>query len=153
MIFDKIQNRHHYFKNPIFEEIFQKLTTITLDSPNGNYYECDSYFFKVMNYDTKSNPTIIESHKREVDIQILLSGSENIKIYNNSQVEITENYSEEIDCQFYKSIHAPNMELSLSPGNMAVFFPQDIHGCQYAVNNKIENIKKIVIKIDEKLFT
>ena len=36
---------------------------------------------------------------------------------------------------------------------MAVFFPDDIHNPQYAVNSKIETLKKIVIKIDEKLFS
>ncbi|WP_299315621.1 YhcH/YjgK/YiaL family protein [uncultured Aquimarina sp.] len=153
MIFDTIDNKDQYFQNPIFEEIFSKLKTLTIDIPNGNYYECDAYYFKVISYDTKVNPTIIESHRKEVDIQILLSGNERIKIYNPKQVNISATYDKEIDCQFYKSIGIPDLELNLSPGKMAVFFPQDIHGCQYPVNNTIENIKKIVIKIDEKFFT
>jgi beta-galactosidase beta subunit len=36
---------------------------------------------------------------------------------------------------------------------MAIFFPDDIHQPQFALENKIETLKKIVIKIDEKLFT
>jgi len=36
---------------------------------------------------------------------------------------------------------------------MAVFFPNDIHGPLYAHNNKVDNVKKIVIKIDETLFS
>lgn len=36
---------------------------------------------------------------------------------------------------------------------MALFFPQDIHACQYNVDNTSETIKKVVFKIDEKLFT
>ena len=153
MIFDTLKNRSQYFKSSVFDEIFDKLKIFTIDSENGNYYQGEGYYFKVMNYDTKNNPVVIESHKKEVDVQILLSGSENIKIYNKTQVKTISDYEEEIDCQFYESIESPDIELKLSPGNMVVFFPQDIHGCQYATNNKIENVKKIVIKIDEKLFT
>jgi beta-galactosidase beta subunit len=36
---------------------------------------------------------------------------------------------------------------------MAVFFPNDIHGPLYAHNNKVDKLKKIVIKTDEKLFS
>ena len=36
---------------------------------------------------------------------------------------------------------------------MAIFFPDDIHHPQFAVDGKIETLKKLVLKIDEKLFT
>lgn len=36
---------------------------------------------------------------------------------------------------------------------MGVFFNQDIHNPQFAVNDKVEEIKKIVIKVNEKFFT
>ena len=55
-----------------------------------------------MSYETKLKSTVIESHVKEVDIQILLSGSEQIKIYNFKDVEITQKYNFETDCQFYK---------------------------------------------------
>ncbi len=153
MIFDNLENWNKYFKTPIFEEILSKLNTLTIDTPNGIHHESNGYYFKVMSYETKHAPTIIESHKKEVDVQILLSGSEHIKVYYQNQVESTTEYSEESDCIFYKNIDDPSLTLNLFPGKMAVFFPQDIHGCQYPVSDQTENIKKIVIKIDEKLFT
>ena len=106
-----------------------------------------------MSYETKIRPSIIESHKKEVDVQILLKGKEHIKIYSADNVETMEEYDSKTDCQFYKDIKGPDLELNLIPDKMAVFFPQDIHGCQYAFNNQASVIKKIVIKIDEKLFT
>ena len=153
MIFDNIANWDLYFKAPVFKEIFSKLKTIDSNTANGIHYQSEGYYFKVLNYKTKQDPTIIESHKKEVDVQILLSGNEHIKVYDQSQVEVTSEYSEESDCEFYRSIEQPKLELNLSPGKMAVFFPEDIHGCQHFVNDQVENIKKIVIKIDEKLFT
>ncbi len=153
MIVDKIENRKIYFKAPIFNEIFKELQNYNSETLNGTYKNHKNYYFKVMSYDTKLDSNIIESHKKEVDVQILLSGNENIKIYNTSTVEVTEPYDKEIDCQFYKKTGDPVTEINLEPGYMAVFFPDDIHQPQFAVRNKIETLKKIVIKIDETLFT
>lgn len=153
MILDKIENAHLYFKGESFEELLKQLDTYTIDTPNGIYKNHNDFYFKVMSYDTKLEPTVIESHKKEVDVQILLSGKEQIKIYDAKDVEISQEYDLESDCQFYKAINNPVSDLFLEPKYMAVFFPDDIHGPQYAVANKIEKLKKIVIKIDEKLFT
>jgi YhcH/YjgK/YiaL family protein len=152
MILDKIENAKLYFNKPSFEELFKQLKTYTLDTPNGTYRNHKDFYFKVMSYDTKLEPTVIESHLKEVDVQILLSGSEQIKIYDFKDVQITQEYNLESDCQFYKAINTPVSDVFLQPGYMAVFFPDDIHGPQYAVDNKINKLKKIVIKINEKLF-
>jgi YhcH/YjgK/YiaL family protein len=153
MIIDKIKNWKIYFKAPIFKDIFEELQNYNSDTLNGTYKNHENYYFKVMSYDTKLESNIIESHRKEVDVQILFSGNENIKIYNTSTVEVTEPYDKEIDCQFYKKIGDPITDINLEPGYMAVFFPDDIHHPQFVVKNKIETLKKIVIKIDETLFT
>lgn len=153
MIVDKIQNWKIYFKSPLFDAIFEDLKTYTVDTPNGVYKDNEKYYFKVMSYDTKLDSTIIESHQKEIDVQILLSGNEHIKIYNEAGVTVKEVYDEESDCQFYNVIGKPITEINLKPNYMAIFFPDDIHHPQFAVENKIETLKKIVIKIDEKLFT
>jgi YhcH/YjgK/YiaL family protein len=153
MILDKIENWKIYFKSPIFDAIFEDLKTYTIDTPNGVYKNNENYYFKVMTYNTKLDSTIIESHKKEIDVQILLSGNEHIKIYNEAAVAVKDIYDEESDCQFYNVIGKPITEIYLEPTYMAIFFPDDIHQPQFALENKIETLKKIVIKIDEKLFT
>lgn len=153
MIIDKIENWRIYFKALIFNNIFEELKTYNLQTKNGTYKNHENYYFKVMSYETKLESTIIESHIKEIDIQIIISGSENIKIYDSKSVEIMQPYDEESDCQFYAKMGNPITEINLQPGYMAVFFPDDIHHPQFAVDNKIETLKKIVIKIDEKLFT
>lgn len=152
MILDKIDNWKIYFKEPIFLEIFKELENYNSETPNGIYRTHDNYYFKVMSYDTKLESNIIESHIKEVDVQILFSGNEKIKIYNSEAVCIIEPYSDETDCQFYKNIGNPVAEINLETGYLAIFFPGDIHHPQFAVNNKVETLKKIVLKIDEKLF-
>jgi YhcH/YjgK/YiaL family protein len=153
MIIDKIENWRIYFKALIFNNIFEELKNYNLETPNGTYKNHENYYFKVMSYDTKLESSIIESHRKEVDVQILLSGNENIKIYNETDVEVKATYDAESDYQFYSKMGNPITEINLQPGYMAVFFPDDIHHPQFAVDNKIETLKKIVIKIDEKLFT
>ena len=153
MILDKVENSSRYFKAPIFEEIFQKLKDFDINTLNGTYKTHDLYYFKVMSYETQLSPKIIESHRKEVDVQILLSGKELIKIYKEEDVSISEKYNSKIDCQFYQELKSPISELILEPGYMAIFFPNDIHGPLYAHNNKVGKLKKIVIKIDETLFS
>lgn len=152
MILDKINNWGVYFKKTEFIEVFNELKKITLETPNGIYKNHEFFYIKVMSYDSVLESTIIESHRKEVDVQILLSGKEKIKIYDIESVEIIEEYNKETDCQFYKTNGNPISEISLMPGYMAVFFPEDIHHPMFAVESKIEKLKKIVIKIDEKLF-
>jgi len=154
MIFDSTDNWNNYFDSSgIFGKIFYTLSTVNINTPNGEYRINDSCYYKVMSYETKVDPTIIESHKREVDIQVALNGAEGINIYSATDVQITSAYDNKTDCQFYKGIKKPQLALRLTPGKMAIFFPQDIHGCQHALDSNTETIKKIVIKIDEKLFT
>jgi YhcH/YjgK/YiaL family protein len=153
MILDKVENSIRYFKAPVFHEIFQKLKDFNINTPNGTYKTHDSYYFKVMSYETQLSPEIIESHRKEVDVQILLSGKELIKIYKEEDVSVLEKYNYKIDCQFYKELNSPISELILEPSYMAVFFPNDIHGPLHAHNKKVEKLKKIVIKIDEALFS
>lgn len=153
MIYDSLSNWNQYFINPVFDEIFQKLETLSVNTKNGEYFRTDHYYFKVMSYDTKKEPKVIESHRKEVDVQVVLHGGERIKIYSATKLKVSTEYSEETDCQFYKETNSHDMELKLYPGKMAVFFPEDVHGCQHTLANETQNIKKIVIKIDEKLFT
>jgi YhcH/YjgK/YiaL family protein len=152
MIVDKIENWSVYFNKERFAKIFEELDKFNLDTPNGEYRINEHFYFKVMSYETKQDSFIIESHKKEVDIQVLLKGKEKIKIYDYKDVAITEVYDEETDCQFYKKINDPISEINLEPGIMAVFFPDDIHNPVLAVNKEIFKLKKIVIKVDEKFF-
>jgi beta-galactosidase beta subunit len=101
MIFDKIENWKIYFKHCIFNKIFEDLNKINLDTSNGIYFKNKDYYFKVMSYKTKIESDIIENHKKEVDIQILLSGSEKIKLFSIENVVTLRAYSDSDDCQFF----------------------------------------------------
>ena len=154
MIFGNIADWRYYFgKSEVFNEIFQELPKISTSTGNGEYRLNKNIYYKVMTYHTQLSPTIIESHNKEVDVQIILKGREHIKVYDPESVKLKVPYNSETDCVFYSSMERPFSEFDLIPGKMAVFFPKDIHACQFAANNEVETVKKIVFKINEELFT
>lgn len=128
----------------ILEDVIQNYS---IASKDDTYQQFDHYYIKVMSPETLEVSDIIESHQREIDIQILLSGAEKIKIFSKENVEIKSDYNPEIDCTFYTPISDPHSEIVLQPGYFAMFFPQDIHNPLIA-NNTIQSLKKIVVKID-----
>lgn len=152
MIFDRISNWPLYFKNPKFSEVFTELNKIDAETPNGTY-NFDGFYFKVMTYDTLLDGPIIESHRKEVDIQILLSGYEGVRLFDSGSVSVSKPYDSDSDCEFYNAKGPNHSYVVLQPGYMGVFFPQDIHNPQLAIENNPANIKKIVIKVDEVFFT
>lgn len=152
MIYDSIEHWKLYFTNPIFKQIFHHLKTLNAQTPDGVYFACEQYQFRVMTYETKPAPTVIESHRAEVDIHLVLLGAERIKLFGSKEVEITTPYDAQKDCQFYKAISEPAIDLLLTPENMAVFFPQDIHQPQFMASNEPQTIKKVVIKVKSSVF-
>ena len=148
MIFDKLINYHSYFQSSemksIIEDVIQNYSITTED---GTYQEFDHYYIKVMSPETIEISDIIESHQREIDIQILLTGTEKIRIFSEESVTIKSDYNPEIDCTFYTPNGDPHSEVILQPGYFAIFLPQDIHNPLIANNTK-QSLKKIVVKID-----
>ena len=151
MIYDKISNWGTYFDVSKFSTVFDTLNEFTVNTENGSY-QFDGFYVKVMSYDTRFEPEIIESHEREVDIQILLSGEEKIKLYHLEDLMIKDAYKEDTDCTFYYPKSDPYAEIYLKPGYMAVFFPSDPHHPQFVAGKNPVQLKKIVVKVNLQLF-
>ena len=147
MIFDSLDNIRAYFNFKEFSPILDRITSLDLCSPNGNIDIGEGNYIKVMTDKTRIHSEIIESHQKEVDIQILLKGSELIKVYDTNEVEVKTQYNPEIDCQFYSNPGNAHNQLFLKKGYFAVFYPQDIHNPLSAVD-KVEELKKIAVKLN-----
>ena len=148
MIFDKLSNYSSYFQSSemksILEDVMKNYSIATKDD---TYQQFDHYYIKVMSPETLEVSDIIESHQREIDIQILLSGTEKIRIFSKENVEIKSDYNPEIDCAFYTPNGEAHSEVILKPGYFAMFFPQDLHNPLIA-NNGVQDLKKVVVKIN-----
>ena len=101
----------------------------------------------VSEYETKSvNENGYEAHKKFIDIQYLLKGTEkNCGLPIEKLTEIKP-YNEEIDAAFYMS-DISTQELTLGDGYFAIYWPQDGHmPCLNA--DGTETVKKVVIKVE-----
>lgn len=149
MIFDSIDKLTNYIPFKEFKEVITAINFINVDSPDGVIELNNKNYIKVMSDITRTHSDIIESHKKEVDIQILLKGSELIKVYDSKEVYVKTPYNPDIDCQFYSNPRTAHNQLILREGYFAVFYPQDIHNPLNAVD-KVEELKKIVVKLNLK---
>lgn len=101
----------------------------------------DKLFYLVQAYDSKVYEGVGEAHKRYVDIQYLISGREKIMI--GQMEEDSELVSERGDVYFYKM---GEEYITLTEGQFAVLWPQDLHGPGMMVESP-EACRKVVIKV------
>ena len=105
----------------------------------------------VSEYETKSvNEYGYEAHRKNIDIQYLLSGEERIACLPIERLKETKPYNEEKDAVFYttNSIIQPS-NIILLPGYFAIFYPQDGHMPQLYVDKPMK-VKKVVVKVEVK---
>ncbi|MBN1969764.1 MAG: YhcH/YjgK/YiaL family protein [Candidatus Delongbacteria bacterium] len=108
----------------------------------GRYEVDENMFFIVNQYQTKETG-LLEVHRKYIDIQFMISGSEKIGFEKLRDQEISQVYNTERDIAFFYG----NFEtLVLTPGFAAIFYPDDLHAPGLINENK-ESIKKIVMKV------
>lgn len=147
MIFDSITNLNNYFQSDFCNLIYNEVNSISSNSEDGVISIENDNYIKVMTLFTQRNPLVIESHKEEVDIQLLLDGNEKIQLYDKEDVKISDDYNPETDCVFYSICGEPISEIVLKKGKFAVFFPDDIHRPLVAIDVP-QKLKKIVFKLN-----
>lgn len=147
MIYDKIDNIELY--KGLSKDIYLGLKYLRKATPeveSGVHELSPRGKAIVSEYKTKeSNEHGYEAHKKFIDIQYLLKGSEKICCLPIEQLKETKPYLEEIDAAFYTANTNP-IELTLGNGYFAIFFPQDGHMPQLCVNEPTD-VKKVVIKV------
>jgi biofilm protein TabA len=115
---------------------------------NGKYeINGDDVYLVIQEYETKSETEKKwESHKKYIDIQIMIDGVEYVGHSPISDLKIIEPYNEERDVIFYKESQAENTCMVLRIENFCIFFPDDGHkpGCSV---DKPRVVKKAVLKV------
>jgi biofilm protein TabA len=154
MIFDKVENLSQYFDKPWVGVVLDFYKTLDVNTPNGEYELMGrDLYCKVLDYETKTSDFITESHRKYVDIQIIMKGQEIIETFLIDKLNILVEYKNEIDCTFYENSNIePLTRVLLEPSFFALFFPQDAHKTQIALNNVSNSLKKIVFKVEKSLF-
>jgi biofilm protein TabA len=148
MIVDTLQNASKYFTvHPLFAKAFEYIKQTDLDTIEMGRYEIDEDKLKAI-FSNKKGMTAGESiakfecHNKHIDIQLCIDGVEQIGWKPREKCK-TENggYNAEKDVQLYSD--QPDMFFTLTNGQFAILFPEDVHAPMIGDNE----IKKLVIKV------
>ena len=145
MRYDVLENQSKYkHLQHRFEKAFEFLENTDLESlPVGKHLiDEEDIFVSVSEYFTKSEG-FLEGHKEYIDIQLITKGSEMIGYAKLNDQELKSNYDQAKDIAFY---YGECEYLTLIPGDLTVFFPEDLHMPGLMSDNP-EEVKKIVVKI------
>lgn len=147
MIFDAIENAEIYFGlGDKFKKAFEFLQSTDFDSVSDERIDIsgDDVFALIQNYSTKElDDAKWEKHEKYVDIQYMVSGTENIGFVLADYLDVIEEYDEEKDVEF---LDGDGDFLQISEGEFVVFFPDDAHMPGLKVD-VLEKVQKVVIKI------
>jgi len=148
MITDKIKNIDLYcgLSDRISKAIdFLHKTDFTNLEPQKIIIDGKNIFAILAEYQTKEIQNCkLEAHRKYIDIQYIISGSELIGYAPFNNQTVIEEYDKEKDVIFFDG---ETSLMRLDTGMFAVFFPDDLHKpCIQAAGNS-ELVKKVVVKI------
>ena len=108
----------------------------------------DNIFAMVNSYETEPTKTRRpEKHFQYTDIQLILEGKEKIGYCPFSpNYTVKEDKKDSNDVVFYEKVENENF-ITLSPGDMAIFYPWEIHRPNCQAGTKPISVKKVVIKV------
>jgi biofilm protein TabA len=115
--------------------------------PAGKY-EIDARTFALIqnNQTASKSERKAETHRKYIDIQYVFSGSEIIGYgLAAPENEVLDDKLEEKDAIFFKTVKN-EIDLILTPGMYAIFFPTDVHrpGC---IHGSAGPVHKVVVKV------
>lgn len=130
MIYDRLENLPSYVA--LAPEVMPKIIDFLGKCGAGAVAEGrheldgDKLFVNVQSYDTKPfNPEMLEYHKKYVDLQLLLAGTETL-YYAPAGTPVTKAYNAENDCGF-NQVPENALPLKLEVGNFTLLLPDEGH--------------------------
>lgn len=97
-------------------------------------------------YDSKERDNcFFESHRQYIDVQFILDGEEIIEVSNIENLVVSFPYSEQMDLLKYEDTTQAS-QIILRKGDVAIFYPQDVHmPCIKVVDST--TVLKTVVKV------
>ena len=145
---DKLQNSSLTKDIQFCIEYAKKNENKILSLVHGSYdVEYNDIKMNVGKYFTKGeNEKFWESHKKYLDVQIMINGTEKVAINDIRDMEV-KSFDEEKDLTILEGDKA--FDIIMKTGDVLVFFPNDVHKPELNVseNDDSGNIRKIVTKV------
>jgi biofilm protein TabA len=149
MIVDRLHNFTCYPFGKAWRLAFDFLESLNQDAEEKKYPLLgDDLFAIVMSYETRSPDTSeIETHRKYVDIQAVLSGEEKIGWCQADALKIDMPYDAGKDVELYKRPEQGLLQVDLFPGNFIALFPHDAHMPSLIGRHAPVLTKKVVVKV------
>ena len=145
---DEIQNKSLAKDIRFCIEFAKKNENKILSLVNGSYdVGYNNIKMNLGKYFTKSeNEKFWESHKKYLDVQIMINGTEKVAINDIRDMKV-KSFDEEKDLTILEGNKA--FDIVMKTGDVLVFFPNDVHKPELNVseNDNSGNIRKIVTKV------
>lgn len=118
----------NYFKEAINKnsEIHKRIFSLPIGSFEKVNITEDIFALEQVFYTKNRENCFIESHKRYIDFQLILFGSEQMEYIDIDKLEIENFYDEKKDLITYKLVDNTSKFL-LQENDLAIFFPDDAH--------------------------
>lgn len=148
MIIDKVSDLHRYAPAlPALKTVCTILESGVLKNQSFGSYKTDNpaVRYNLFTYHTeKTESDIYEIHRKEVDVQILLSGFERMDIASKDGLEIVQEYDPAKEAMFLKGRRQVSYHADTT--TFALFFPGEPHAPNL-VDGKPAEVVKVVFKI------
>lgn len=112
----------------------------------GGHEVNERFFYNVQEYETDGDiEKPYESHRKYIDIQMLISGEEIMQVTDISGLQVCSEYDGEKDCVLYHPSSNSSGTI-LRPGSVVILYPKDGHR-SLCIGNHTSKVKKIVGKM------
>jgi YhcH/YjgK/YiaL family protein len=99
----------------------------------------------------EADKCVYESHKKYIDIHIIVDGCERVDLIHIEKVLEPFESSDKYDYFLYKT-NASSKSYDLEAGMLAIFLFEDVHKVGVLPAPAAENVVKVVLKVDKKIF-
>lgn len=149
MIVDRLENWEVYPYGAAWAKAFMFLGSLNPDTAEGRHeIQGDDIFALVMSYETRTpSNAVLEAHRKYVDIQTVLRGSEGCEWFPIRGLVPDTRYDEAKDAEFFNRPSPGPVRIDIVSGVFVTFFPEDAHMPALIVGENREQIKKVVVKI------
>jgi len=146
---DNVEFAKQYHKNKaLWDKAFAYLRTVNLDtlSVGKHLIDGENVFATVTEGATKPfEQTAWESHRKYIDLHLMIKGKERIGVMNPATAKVTDPYDAAKDLAHY-DISTKGTYYIADPETLLIFFPQNSHRPVIHVDG-YDKVKKVVIKI------
>lgn len=153
MIFDHIDHAECYARlSPALREAFRFLGEAYAAARQGRFADPGRYelahgvFVNADRYTTlQANPNGMEAHRRYIDVQLLLRGSERVRVEEAGRLTLRRPYDPQRDAAFFAPSEEAT-EVRLGNGAFVLLLPHDAHEPQLCDGVPAE-VLKLVAKV------